>query len=405
MIKPLSGITVIDLSRALAGPYCTALLADMGAKVIKVESINGGDTARQWPPFQDEHSLYFDSVNRNKESLCLDFYSSAGKEIIHKLLTTADVLVENFKPGTLDKLGLTNERIKELNPQLVIASVSGFGNAGPLRDNAGLDQVVQGMSGLTSVTGSDSENTFRVGVPIVDITSGMICAFGIASALAGRHTGQYVDRVSTSLLETALSLSVFQGQRALSEGEAPSPQGNNHPVITPYGTYRTATDSITIAVGTERQWHDFCSILDLQILLDDQRFLSGRDRSANRNQLAELIEARLATKDAEQWMALISQAGIPCGPIYNYKQAVSTDQVAALKMVHQTQRRDGTSLPLLRGPLSLNDQPSEIQSSPPTLGQHSVEVLRELGLSDAQIFRLREDGVLKIGHETTGAKR
>lgn len=404
MIKPLSGITVVDLSRALAGPYCTALLADMGAKVIKVESINGGDTSRQWPPFQDEHSLYFDSVNRNKESLCLDFYSSAGQEIIHKLVTTSDVLVENFKPGTLEKIGLTKARITELNPHLIVASVSGFGNTGPLRDNAGLDQVVQGMSGLTSVTGSDPENTFRVGVPIVDITSGMICAFGIASALAGRHAGQVVNRVSTSLLETALNLSVFQGQRALSEGEAPTPQGNNHPVITPYGTYRTATDSITIAVGTDRQWRDFCSILDLQTVVDDPRFISGRDRSANRNQLAELIEARLKTKDAEQWMALISQAGIPCGPIYNYKQAVSTDQVAALKMVHQTQRRDGTPLPLLRGPLSLNDQPSGIKSPPPALGEHSVEVLHGLGISDDQIRRLQESGVLKTGQESTGVK-
>jgi CoA:oxalate CoA-transferase len=406
MIKPLQGITVVDLSRALAGPYCTALLADMGAKVIKVESINGGDTARQWPPFQDDHSLYFDSVNRNKESICLDFYSPAGQEIIQKLVTKADVLVENFKPGTLKKMGLTEERLEQLNPDLIVASVSGFGNAGPLKDNAGLDQVIQGMSGLMSVTGSDEDHTFRVGVPIVDITSGMICAFGIASALVGRRGDQQIKQVSTSLLETALNLSVFQGQRALSQDEAPTPQGNNHPVITPYGMYKTATDPITVAVGNDRQWQDFCKILGIPGALEDPRFLNGRERSANREQLTELIEDRLSTREAEQWVALISQAGIPCGPIYNYKQAFATEQVTALNLVHDMKRQDGSSLPLLRGPLSLNDQPSEVCSPPPLLGQHTADVLRELGFSKDQIDRLQEDGVLKTPHQlqTAGAK-
>lgn len=405
MIKPLRGITVVDLSRALAGPYCTALLSDMGARIIKVESTNGGDTARQWPPFQDEHSLYFDSVNRNKVSVCLDFYSPEGKEVLGKLIAQADVLVENFKPGTLEKMGLTAARLEELNPRLVVGSVTGFGSAGPLKDDAGLDQVIQGMSGLMSVTGAGPESTYRVGVPIVDITSGMVCAFGIVSALLGQGNGQAVRQVSTSLLETALNLSAFQGQKALSLGEAPSPQGNNHPVIAPYGMYRTTTEPINIAVGSDKQWQSFCQLLGVPLAVEDPRFVTGADRSANRDQLTELVEACLSSKNADEWVALISQAGIPCGPIYNYKQALASEQVAALGLVQQSQRRDGSSLPLLRGPLSLNGEASEIHSPPPLLGEHTAEVLQDLGFSVEEIQRLDAAGRLKINKEMTGAQR
>lgn len=405
MIKPLHGITVLDLSRALAGPYCTALLADMGAKIIKVESINGGDTARQWPPFQDNHSLYFDSVNRNKTSVCLDFYSPEGREILGRLIAGADVLVENFKPGTLEKMGLTAERVEELNPRLLVGSITGFGTAGPLKDDAGLDQVVQGMSGLMSVTGADSGNTYRVGVPIVDITSGMVCAFGIVSALLGRSNGHSVSRVSTSLLETALNLSAFQGQRALSLGETPSPQGNNHPVIAPYGMFKTATEPINIAVGNDKQWRAFCDLLQIPLAVEEPRFVTGAERSANRDQLTELIESALSTKSAAEWVPMISQSGIPCGPIYDYTQALASQQVAALGLVQQSRRRDGSALPLLRGPLSLDGEASEILSPPPLLGEHTAEVLREIGFSDDDIERLEANGHLKTNKETAEAQR
>ncbi|MET3922864.1 CaiB/BaiF CoA-transferase family protein [Arthrobacter sp. UYEF20] len=405
MIKPLHGVTVVDLSRALAGPYCTALLADMGAKIIKVESINGGDTARQWPPFQDNHSLYFDSVNRNKTSVCLDFYSPEGREILGRLIAGADVLVENFKPGTLEKMGLTAERLEELNPRLVVGSVTGFGTAGPLKDDAGLDQVIQGMSGLMSVTGADPGNTYRVGVPIVDITSGMVCAFGIVSALLGRSNGHSISRVSTSLLETALNLSAFQGQRALSLGETPFPQGNNHPVIAPYGIFKTATEPINIAVGNDKQWRAFCDLLQVPRAVDDPRFITGADRSANRDQLTELIESALSSKAAAEWVPMISQSGIPCGPIYDYTQALASQQVAALGLVQQSRRRDGSALPLLRGPLSLDGEASEILSPPPLLGEHTAEVLREIGFSDDDIERLEANGHLKTNKETAEARR
>ncbi|AMM18945.1 CoA-transferase [Frondihabitans sp. PAMC 28766] len=399
MTKPLEGIRVVDLSRALAGPYCTALLADMGAEIIKVESLNGGDTARQWPPFDDGNSLYFEAVNRNKRSVCIDFYSAEGHEILDRLIEGADVLVENFTLGTLEKLGLTVEHLAELNPRLVIGSVNGFGLTGPLKNAAGLDQVVQGMAGLMSVTGSEAGDAYRVGVPIVDITSGMICAFGIAAALAGRAAGQPVGRVTTSLLETALNLSVFQGQRALSLGEDAKPQGNNHPTIAPYGTFATATAPLNIAVGNDRQWRDFCILLGVPEAVDDPRYLTGALRSANRDSLKGLVEAVLATKPAAEWTSIISAASIPCGPIFTYTQAFGSEQVRALGLVQQTTRRDGTALPLVRGPLSLDGAASEITSRPPLLGEHTLEVLRELGYSPAAIEALDAAGRVNTRRE------
>ncbi|RFA18826.1 CaiB/BaiF CoA transferase family protein [Subtercola boreus] len=397
---PLTGIRVLDLSRALAGPYCTALLADLGASIIKVESLNGGDTSRQWPPFENDHSLYFDSLNRSKRSVCIDFYSAEGRDILDRLIAGADVLVENFKLGTLEKLGLTAEHLKELNPELVVGSVTGFGTAGPLKNDAGLDQVIQGMSGLMSVTGEKDQN-YRVGVPIVDITSGMVCALGIVAALVGRGSGHPVSTVSTSLLETALNLSVFQGQRALSLGIAPAAQGNNHPTIAPYGTFRTATEPLNIAVGTQKQWLAFCGIIGLPAAPEDARFVTGADRSVHRDHLMALVEGALAGRSADEWARLLARAGIPCGPLFDYTQAFGSAQVEALGLVVQTERRDGTALPLVRGPLSFDGQASGIASVPPLLGEHTADVLGEYGYSGEEIARLATEGRVTIHEETT----
>lgn len=391
---PLAGVTVLDLGRALAGPLCTALLADLGADIIKVEGV-GGDAARTWPPFEGNHSLYFDSVNRNKRAVCIDFYSDEGRELLRKLVTEADVLIENFRVGTLAKMGLDKEVLHQLNPDLVVASVTAFGDRGPLRDAAGLDQVIQGMSGLTSVTGADADHTYRVGISIIDITSGLTCAIGVLAGLLGRARGVDVRNVSTSLLETAMTLSTFQGQQALSLGVAPGAQGNAHPTIAPCGVFNTGSVGITIAVASDRHWQAFCKILSAEQLVNDPRFIDESSRLANRDELTEEIEARLTSEPAEHWVELLRRTGIPCGPIQNYLEAFACEQVQALDLVQEIKRNDHSRLPLVRGPISVNGESPRVASAPPSLGEHTEEVLLEIGLCPAEIKDYVARGIVR----------
>lgn len=391
---PLAGITVLDLTRALAGPYATALLADLGAAVIKVESIKGGDSSRSWPPFENEHSLYFDSVNRGKSSVAVDFYTPEGKDLLRKLALEADVLIENFRPGVLATMGLDPDQLRASNPGLIIASVTGFGATGPLARTAGLDQVAQGMSGLMSVTGADADHMYRFGVPIVDMCAGMFTAYGIAAALAGRaQTGAGAD-ISTSLLESALALSAFQGQRYLSNGEVPVPQGNDHPVLAPYGVFRTADIPVIISVGNDKQWLELCALTGDPTLAQDPDYLTGRDRSVNRTALAGRLEELLARRPGLEWLDAFRAVKIPCGPIYNYAEAFADPQVTAVDMVRTVNRCDGTELPLLRGPLSVNGEPTPVRKAPPALGEDTRKILEDLALTPGQIEKLIASGIV-----------
>ncbi|MEO6942275.1 MAG: CoA transferase, partial [Terrimesophilobacter sp.] len=266
---PLTGITVLDLTRALAGPYATALLSDLGATITKVESIKGGDSTRGWPPFEGDHSLYYDSTHRGKSSIAIDFYSADGQALLKKLAFASDVVIENFRPGVMAELGLDPDGLLAEKPSLVVASVSGFGATGPLSQTAGLDQVAQAMSGLMSVTGKDAEHVYRVGIPVIDIFSGIFTAVGILASLLDRERTGRGHTVSTSLLEAALAISVFQGQRFLSTGVVPEPQGNDHPVLAPYGVFASADIPIIIAVGNEKQWRELCALVGDETLADD----------------------------------------------------------------------------------------------------------------------------------------
>lgn len=392
---PLAGITVLDLSRALAGPYATALLSDMGAAVIKVESIKGGDSTRSWPPFENEHSLYFDSTNRGKSSLALDFYSPEGQRLLRQLALASDVVVENFRPGVLSDIGLDPAALRTEKPELIIASVSGFGTTGPLSQAAGLDQVAQGMSGLMSITGADAENVYRVGVPVIDMYAGVFVAFGVASALAGRERNGAGMEVSTSLLESALAISSFQGQRYLSTGEVPVPQGNNHPVLSPYGVFKTADVPVIIAVGNDKQWRQLCKLVGDPGLADEHEYLTGRDRTTHRDALTARLEGLLAARPGTEWVGLFRAAKIPTGPIYNYREVFDDPQVQALDMVRNVTRHDGSHLPLLRGPLSINGEGTPIRKPPPALGADTRQVLEGLRLSEEQIAGLLSSGVVR----------
>lgn len=398
---PLSSLRIIDLSRALAGPLCTALLADLGADILKVESGRGGDPARSWPPFEGSHSLYFDSVNRNKRSIALDLYSPAGTEILDRLIAGADALVENFKPGTLAAMGYTDERLRELNPALVVASVTGYGDTGPLSDRPGLDQVIQAVSGITSITGPADSSGYRVGLPIVDLTSGMSAAIGLLAALLGRakhgSAAAPTDRVSTSLYETALSLSVFQGQGALTLGTPPRPQGNDHPSITPYGVFETGTEPIVLAVTTAAHWRSFCAAIGGPELEHDPRFATSRDRTEHREELRPLLTELLARDSAAAWIEALNAVGIPCGAIQNYAQVLAHPHTEALGMIRDTVRGDGSALRVIRGPLNLNGAATDVRLPPPGFGEHGAEVLAELGIADSELAALVADGVVVGG--------
>lgn len=400
---PLDGVTVIDLSRALAGPYCTALLADMGARVIKIES-GAGDPSRQWPPFDGEDSLYFDSANRNKESLWLDLYTNEGKELFRQLLSRADLLVENYKLGTLEKMGFGPDELAETNPDLVHVSVNAYGLHGPLSHLPGLDQVIQGITGLTSVTGPADGEGYRVGLPIVDIASGMIAAFTAVSLLLGRDRGNPARSGATSLYETALAMSVFQGQKAITTGHAPQRQGNSHPSITPYGSYPTATNSMILAVSTQRHWTDFCTLIDRPDLTADPRFATGQDRTAHREALDAEIAQALATRPAATWVAELRRLGIPAGPILDYKQAMEAEQTQALGMIRDTATPDGRQLRLLRGPVTVDGESVPVRTAPPRLSADARTILRGLGHSDEDVDRMAADGIIRDGsHELAGA--
>lgn len=384
----------MDISRALAGPYAAALLSDLGATVIKVESIKGGDTSRAWAPFDGEHSLYFDAANRGKQSIAVDFYSAEGKALLWDLALASDVIIENFRPGVLAATGLDPVALRAANPGVVIASVSGFGSSGPLSQTAGLDQVAQAMSGLMSVTGQDAEHTYRVGVPIMDLVSGIYTAFGVCAALAGRQGSGIGMDVSTSLLETGLSLSAFQGQQYLSKGEVPVPQGNNHPLLSPYGQFQALDGPLIIAVGSEKQWQQLCILLGEPELAGQADFLSSKLRTEHREELRVHIDELLAGDTAQNWLARLRAAGIPAGPIYNYAQAFADPQVQHLAMVQTVHRGDGSELPLLRGPVSINGSAVPVAKAPPLLGEDTLSVLTGLGLTSAQINGLVEAGVV-----------
>lgn len=392
---PLAGLKVLDLTRALAGPYATALLSDLGATIVKVESIKGGDSTRGWPPFEGEHSLYYDSTNRGKQSIALDFYAPEGQKLLRQMALDSDVVIENFRPGVMAELGLDPAELLREKPELVVASVSGFGQSGPLSQTAGLDQVAQGMSGVMSVTGPDAEHPYRVGIPIIDIFSGLFTTVGILASLIDRQKRGVGHTVSTSLLESALAISVFQGQRFLSTGVVPEPQGNDHPVLAPYGVFATADIPIIIAVGNEKQWRELCELVGDASLADDPELSTGKLRTDHRLELKQKLEALLAKRTGIEWVELFREARIPTGPIYNYGQVFEDPQVKHLEMIQKVQRADGSDLPLLRGPISIDGKAPEVRKAPPALGEDSLAVLAGLGLTQDQIEGLLKSGIVR----------
>jgi glutaryl-CoA transferase len=391
MAGPLSGTRVVDLTRALAGPYCTLLLGDMGADVIKIELPGSGDETRQWgPPFVAGESSYFMSVNRNKRSVTLDLKSAAGQAALKRLASSADVLVENFRPGTMDRLGLSYDRAHELNQSLIYCSVSGFGQTGPRARQPAYDAILQGMGGIQFLSGEPDGGPTRVGVPIADISAGMFAAYAVASALYRRERdpsrrGQYID---TSMLGGQVALLTYQAGRYFATGSAPTRIGNRHASIAPYEMFKTADGYVNIAAANEPMWQRFCRALDLSALLGDRRFATNPDRVTNREALSAAIEARMAQLTQAEVIERLEQAEVPVGPVYDLDQVFADPQSAHLGMTVPTPHPRVPDLKTTGFPYRLSESPAEVRCPPPLLGEHTAEVLREVGYSDAEIEAL-----------------
>ncbi len=393
---PLTGTTVLDLTRVLSGPYCTMMLADMGARVIKLEQPGRGDDTRGWgPPFETGESSYFMSVNRNKESLTLNLKHPEGRQILEALLDRADVLVENFRPGTLTRMDLGYADVAPRWPRLVYCSVSGFGHTGPRRAEPGYDAVLQAEGGLMSITGDSDGPAYRLGVAIADITSGMFAAYGVAVALLARHRtgrGQFVD---VGMLDSVAALLTYQAGIYFATNQAPQRLGNRHPTIVPYETLEAGDGELVVAVGNDQLWRSFCVVLGADDLADDPRFATNKDRVERHDELRPILVERLRARPAADWIALLTEAGIPCGAVRDLEAVLSDPQIVERAMVVALDHPVAGAIRALGVPVKLNDTPGTVRTPPPTLGQHSEEILgRDLGLDASAIARLRDAGTV-----------
>jgi crotonobetainyl-CoA:carnitine CoA-transferase CaiB-like acyl-CoA transferase len=390
-IPPLAGLTVVDLTRVLSGPYCTMLLADMGARVIKIEQPGRGDDTRAWgPPFVDGESAYFLSINRNKESLTLDLKHAAGRQILERLLDRADVVVENFRPGTMQRFGFGYDTVAARWPRVVYCSISGFGQTGPRRSQPGYDAVVQAEGGLMSITGEADGAPFRLGVAISDIVSGMFAAQGIAMALLARvrtNRGQHVD---IGMLDATTALLTYQAGAYFATGSAPMRMGNRHPTIVPYETFSARDGDFVLAVGNDRLWQSFCRVAGLGALAEDVRFATNRDRVEWYETLRPLLASHLRTRTRAEWIAALTAAGIPCGAVRDVAEVLEDPHLHARDMIASAEHAVLGAVRVLGVPIKLSDTPGRIESAPPVLGEHTDRILRDdLGMSGAEIAELR----------------
>lgn len=393
---PLDDLLILDLSRVLAGPFATMILADMGARVIKVEIPGRGDDAREFGPFINDHSAYFFSLNRNKESITLNLKQEQGKHIFRKLVKEADVLVENFRPGTLEKLGFSYEKLKQMNPGLIYAALSGFGQTGPHKHRPAYDIIVQALGGLMSITGHPDSPPTRVGASLGDITAALYTVIGILSALQARQKtgeGQLVDVAmldcQVSILENALA-------RWQASGEPPARFGNQHPSVTPFDSFQASDGWLVIAAGNDKLWERLCRQLDLSNLISDPRFETNRKRTENRDELTRILTEALADEPVEHWVQILQKADVPAAPIQTVDEVAEHPQVKARNMVTSLQDNGQHEISVPDLPIKLSSTPGRGAQKPaPDLGQDTTSILREfLSWDEDRMEKLKEDGVI-----------
>lgn len=392
---PLEGIKVLELARTLAGPYCSMLLADMGASVIKVEQPVIGDETRGYtPPDLAGESTYYLSFNRNKRGMTLNLKTEKGQEIVKKLVKKSDVLVENFRTGTMEKFGLGYDILKEINPRLIYCAVSGFGRTGPMKDEAAYDLLIQGYAGLMSVTGEYNGPPVKVGFSIADLTTGMYAHSAVVSALYNREKtglGQYVE---VSLLESVVSLQTYLALSHFATGKVPQRYGSAHPTIAPYQLFQASDGDFIIAVPNDWLWRKMCDALGLDDLKNDPKFTTNSDRVTNRNELINRINEYTQQYTAEETISKLKAAGVPCGPLNTIDKVLTDPQVLHREMVLETNHPTIGKLKMLGFPMNFSETPCSIRLAPPLLGQHTTEILNELGYTGEDIKVFKEKGII-----------
>jgi len=396
MPGPIHGVKVLELAQIMAGPTCGLMLADLGAEVIKIEKIPGGDDTRRFlPPDVNGEAAAFMMMNRNKRGMALDLKTKEGVEVFKRLVKQADVVVENFRKGTVEKLGVGYEELKKINPKIILCEISGYGRTGPYADKGGFDLIAQGMSGLMSITGeSKGKPPMKVGAPVTDITAGILAATGVLAALVSRATTGVGQRVDTSLYEAGIVHTYWQSAIASATGVAPGPLGSAHPLTAPYQAFQTKDKWITVGASNQNTWLKLIDALGVKQLQENEKFNSNANRMKNLTELTELLKKELVKKTAEEWLKLFDEKGLPCGPINTVTEMFEDPQTIERKMIVDVKNTKAGSFKAIGMPIKFSETKVEDTKESPTFGQHTKQILLDHGFKSEEIDSLMKQGVV-----------